>query len=64
MTGIIFAIITVLAWRAWLAPSQKIQFANPQIKTMYLVSSKNYYRFNLAWLLDNPAFKKYVEFIR
>jgi hypothetical protein len=29
-----------------------------------LVSSKNYYRFNLAWLLDNPAFKKYVEFIR
>ena len=29
-----------------------------------LVSSKNHYRFNLAWLLDNPAFKKYVAFIR
>ena len=36
MTGIIFAIITVLAWGAWLAPSQKVQFANPQIKTMYV----------------------------
>ena len=29
-----------------------------------LVSSKNHYMFNLAWLLDNPAFKKYVAFIR
>ena len=29
-----------------------------------LVSSKNHYQFNLAWLLDNPAFKKYVAFIR
>ena len=29
-----------------------------------LVSSKNHYQFNLAWLLDNPAFKKYVGFIR
>jgi hypothetical protein len=34
MKGIIFAIITVLAWGAWLAPSQKVQFANPQIKTI------------------------------
>jgi glucose uptake protein len=36
MSGIIYAIITVLAWGTWLAPSQNVPFKNQQIKTFYV----------------------------
>jgi glucose uptake protein len=36
MLGFIYALITVLAWGTWLAPSQNIPFINQQIKTFYV----------------------------
>lgn len=36
MLGIIYAIVTVLAWGLWMAPSQNISFKNQQIKTFYV----------------------------
>jgi glucose uptake protein len=39
MSGIIFALITVLAWGAWLAPSQNVPFKNQQVKTFYVASA-------------------------
>ena len=36
MLGIFYALITVLAWGTWLAPSQNIHFKNQQIKTFYV----------------------------
>lgn len=36
MQGILYAIITVLAWGLWLVPSQNITFKNQQIKTFYV----------------------------
>jgi glucose uptake protein len=36
MLGLFYAIITVLAWGTWLAPSQNIVFRNQQIKTFYV----------------------------
>ena len=36
MLGIFYALITVLAWGTWLAPSQNIAFKNQQIKTFYI----------------------------
>ena len=34
--GILFAIITVMAWGSWLVPSQKVKFPNEQAKTFYV----------------------------
>ena len=39
MPGILYAVITVLAWGTWLAPSQNIQFRNQQIKTFYVAAA-------------------------
>jgi glucose uptake protein len=36
MTGLIYAIITVLAWGTWLAPSQNVPLKNQQIRTFYV----------------------------
>ena len=36
MLGIFYALITVLAWGTWLAPSQNVPFKNQQIKTFYV----------------------------
>jgi glucose uptake protein len=36
MLGLLYALITVLAWGTWLAPSQKVVFRNQQIKTFYV----------------------------
>ena len=36
MTGAIYAIITVLAWGTWLAPSQNVPLKNQQIRTFYV----------------------------
>jgi glucose uptake protein len=36
MLAIFYAVITVLAWGTWLAPSQNIPFKNQQIKTFYV----------------------------
>lgn len=40
MAGILSAVVTVIAWGTWLAPSQNVPFRNQQIKTFY-VSSAN-----------------------
>ena len=34
--GIVYAIITVMAWGSWLVPSQKVKFPNEQAKTFYV----------------------------
>jgi glucose uptake protein len=39
MLGILYAVITVVAWGVWLAPSQNIQFRNQQIKTFYVAAA-------------------------
>ncbi len=39
MLGILYALITVLAWGTWLAPSQNIAFKNQQIKTFYVATT-------------------------
>ena len=36
MLGILYAVITVLAWGLWMAPSQNIPFKNQQIKTFFV----------------------------
>jgi glucose uptake protein len=36
MPGLLYALITVLAWGTWLAPSQNVSFRNQQIKTFYV----------------------------
>ena len=37
--GILYALVTVLAWGTWLAPSQNINFKNQQIKTLYVAAA-------------------------
>jgi len=39
MPGILYALITVLAWGTWLTPSQNIPFRNQQIKTFYVAAA-------------------------
>jgi len=36
MVAILYAVITVLAWGTWLAPSQEVRFASQEIKTFYV----------------------------
>src|ERR1044071_9458812 len=36
MQSLFYALITLLGWGTWLAPSQKIVFPNQQIKTLYV----------------------------
>jgi len=40
MVGVLSALVTVLAWGTWLAPSQNVAFRSQQIKTFY-VSAAN-----------------------
>jgi glucose uptake protein len=35
----LYALITVLAWGSWLAPSQNVRFRNQQIKTFYVAAA-------------------------
>src|SRR5262245_33469024 len=37
MNSSFYALITLLGWGTWLAPSQKVNFPNQQIKTLYVV---------------------------
>lgn len=46
----LYAFITVLAWGTWFAPSQKIQFRNPHIRTFY-VTSANLILALVVWLI-------------
>lgn len=39
MSSLLFALITVFGWGTWLAPSQKVNFPNQQIKTLYVVAA-------------------------
>ncbi len=39
MLGLLYAVVTVLAWGTWLAPSQNIVFRNQQIKTFYVAAA-------------------------
>jgi glucose uptake protein len=36
MNSLFYALITLLGWGTWLAPSQKVVFPNQQIKTLYV----------------------------
>lgn len=38
MLGILFALITVIAWGTWLAPSQNVPLRNQQIRMFYVAS--------------------------
>ena len=37
MNSLFYALLTLLGWGTWLAPSQKVHFPNQQIKTLYVV---------------------------
>lgn len=39
MVGTLSALVTVIAWGTWLAPSQKVEFPGQQIKTLYVASA-------------------------
>jgi glucose uptake protein len=39
MLSLLYALITVLGWGTWLAPSQNVIFPNQQIKTLYVVAA-------------------------
>jgi glucose uptake protein len=39
VAGILYALVTVVAWGTWLAPSQNIPFKNQQIKTFYVAAA-------------------------
>ncbi len=39
MLGILYAVVTILAWGTWLAPSQNIRFKNQQIRTFYVAAA-------------------------
>ena len=39
MESLFYALITVVGWGMWLAPSQKVIFPNQQIKTLYVVAT-------------------------
>lgn len=39
MENLFYALITVVGWGMWLAPSQKVIFPNQQIKTLYVVAT-------------------------
>ncbi|MBN1259231.1 MAG: hypothetical protein JXB35_00990 [Anaerolineae bacterium] len=39
MRSILYALITVVGWGAWLAPSQKVRFPNQQIRTLYVAAT-------------------------
>ena len=39
MLGFLYALVTVLAWGTWMAPSQAIVFKNQQIKTFYVAAA-------------------------
>lgn len=39
MLGLLYALITVLAWGIWLAPSQNVPLRNQQIKMFYVAST-------------------------
>ena len=36
MAGLIYAIVTVLAWGTWLAPSQNVPLKGQQVRTFYV----------------------------
>jgi glucose uptake protein len=39
MSGIFYALITVLAWGTWLVPSQSVRYRNQQIKTFHVAAA-------------------------
>ena len=39
MNSLLYALITLLGWGTWLAPSQKVVFPSQQIKTLYVVAT-------------------------
>jgi glucose uptake protein len=39
MLSVLYALITLVGWGTWLAPSQNINFPNQQIKTLYVVAT-------------------------
>jgi glucose uptake protein len=39
MRSLLYAWITVFGWGTWLAPSQKVNFPNQQIRTLYVVAT-------------------------
>lgn len=39
MLGILYALVTVLAWGTWLSPSQNIPFKSQQIRTFYVAAA-------------------------
>ena len=39
MLNILIALIPVVAWGTWLAPSQNVHFPNQQVKTLYVTAA-------------------------
>ena len=57
--GIVYAIITVIGWGLWLAPSQNIPFKNQQIKNFYITGASMILTFLVALsqglIFTNPS---------
>jgi glucose uptake protein len=54
MIGVISALVTVLAWGTWLAPSQNIPFRSQQIKTLYVAAANLVLAVVVALLQRSP----------
>lgn len=61
MLGTFYAVITVLAWGTWLAPSQGVPLKNQQVKTFYVASANLVLAFGVA-LIQGFSPVTYREF--
>jgi glucose uptake protein len=59
MLGIFYALITILAWGTWLAPSQNIHFKNQQIKTFYVAVANLGLALVITWIVEGGQIKIY-----
>ncbi|HEY0738787.1 MAG TPA: GRP family sugar transporter [Herpetosiphonaceae bacterium] len=51
--SVLYALITLVGWGTWLAPSQKVSFPNQQIKTLYVVATNLLIALVVALWLDS-----------
>ncbi len=50
MLGVLYALITVLAWGTWLAPSQNVPLKNQQVRMFYVASANLLLAFLISFL--------------
>jgi glucose uptake protein len=58
MTNFLYALIPVLAWGTWLAPSQNVHFRNQQIKTFYVAVANLVLSTFVVLIWGSPSFSQ------